>query len=78
MTSIRKIKKRMKAIRPRTFTLSFWVKISGEDWKVITKTISSLNPKKVILSIPDGGTSISGVTLERGDTTAKWNALHQP
>ena len=75
MTSIRKIKKRLKAIRPRTYTASCWIKLPGENWKVITQTISSLRPKQVVLPVPDGA-MVSGVRLERGDTTAKWNVLN--
>lgn len=75
MTSIRKIKKRLKAIRPRTYTVSCWVKLPGENWKVVTRTFSSLRPKQVVLPLPNGA-MVSGVTLERGDTTAKWNVLN--
>lgn len=57
MTSIRKIKKRLKAIRPRTYTFS------------------SLRPKQVFFPVPDNA-MVTCMMLERGDTTAKWNALN--
>lgn len=76
MTSIRKIKKRLKAIRPRTFTASCLVKMPGENWKMITRTVSSLHPKKIVLPVPDGALVFSCQMLERGDTKAKWNALN--
>jgi hypothetical protein len=75
MTSIRKIKKRLKAIRPRTYTASCWVKLPNENWKVITYTVSMLNPKQVVFPVPDNA-MVTCMTLERGDTTAKWNALN--
>jgi hypothetical protein len=75
MTSARKIKQRLKAIRPRTFTLSCWVKIPGEDWKVITKVISSLSPKKAEIALPNSEALIYTMMLERGDTSAKWAAI---
>jgi hypothetical protein len=75
VTSIRKIKKRLKAIRPRTYTASCWVKLHGENWKVITYTFSSLRPKQVFFPVPDNA-MVACMTLERGDTTAKWNALN--
>jgi len=75
VTSIRKIKKRLKAIRPRTYTASCWVKLPGENWKVITYTVSMLSPKQVVFPVPDNA-MVAFMTLERGDTTARWNALN--
>lgn len=75
MTSARKIKQRLKAIRPRTFTLSCWVKIPGEDWKVITRVISSMSPQKAEIALPNAEALIYNMMLERGNTSAKWAAI---
>jgi len=72
--SIRKIKNRLKAIRPRTYTASCWVKLPGENWKVITHTYASLHPKKVVFPVPDGAL-VACMMIERGDTTLKCNSL---
>lgn len=54
MTSIRKIKQRIKARRPCTYTMSCWVKMPGENWKNVTQVSSSTDtPRTFRMPLPE-------------------------